>query len=236
MGYRKIYDNYFTMHLSRSFSLEKLPLEYDKAYHFWRQRYIRKYLHESKEIKIVELGCGLGHNLYALKRLGYVDLQGIDISQEQIGIAREHLKGVELLAANAFDFLPKQKEKYDMIIMFDLLEHMKKDEAFEICKLSHNILRGGGRLFIRTPNALNPLSLCSIYEDFTHENPYTKRSLRELLIFVGFTRIEIIGVKSRNILLRPLTWLSAIPLKLMYLSQGKPTETLRPSLFGVATK
>jgi len=57
---------------------------------------IKKYLPDKKDIAIADLACGHGVLLYCLKKLGYYNVKGVDVSPEQVDLAHElGLKEVE---------------------------------------------------------------------------------------------------------------------------------------------
>lgn len=247
MKYRKSYDKYFTLHFSQG-GLEGSLAAYDNAQRWWKQDYIRKWLPEDKFAQILEIGCGLGYHLYALRNLGYVNLRGIDISPDMIEIAECNVSEVDFLNADAFEFLQQHKEKYDLIIMFNILEHFTRDEAIEVTKLSFDSLKNNGLILIRTPNAANPLSFHSLYIDITHEMCYTENSIRDLLGLAGFSKVDIVGIKTYNaidklpkkivkeILFRPMSWMSLNLIRLLYLSQGKFIKVVHPDILAIGIK
>jgi hypothetical protein len=136
-----------------------------------------------------------------------------------------------------------------MIIAFDVLEHFKSEQALELCELIYKSLRQGGTCLIRVPNAANPLSLHLRYDDITHEMCYTEKSLKDLLPFVGFSKCEVIGLRTfissdrvfwrgviKNLFYRPLVWLFFNFLRGVYLLQGESVKIVEPNILAVASK
>ena len=250
MEHRKFYYKYLSLHRPQLLDLSKLHQEYDMIVRFWKQSYMSKYLPDNKEAKIIEIGCGLGHHLHALKALGYTNLQGIDVSPEQIKVCKKRIDSVDFQVADAFEFLPGQKEKYDIIIMFDFLEHFTKGEALEICELVFGSLHKRGTVLIRTFNAAHPVNLKVRYDDLTHETGYTVQSLKELLQLSGFAQVEAKGVDpyggipssfrkrwQKNLLLKPFTWTMSVLWRLIYFSQrGTANSVAHLDIFGTAIK
>ena len=68
-------------------NLTKLKESYELVY-FWFKEHIANLLPKNKDAKILVIGCGLGHEVYALNKLGYSNVNGIDISEPQIRIAK----------------------------------------------------------------------------------------------------------------------------------------------------
>lgn len=173
-------------HLSEE-QYEKTTISFEQIY--------RNYLPKDKQSEILDVGCGTGHFLYYLKRKGYKNCLGIDVSPEQI--AECHKRGLQdSLIADVFDFLKDQKKKYDLISLHDVLEHFEKDKILPLLKLINESLRLGGTLLIRVPNMSNPFSIDSRYSDMTHEAGFTCKSLYQTLWVSGFKQIDILPPKK----------------------------------------
>lgn len=86
MDYRKrIYDAYVSNHFKYDHSL--VPEEYEHLAKVFHRRFL-PFLPKDKTARIIDLACGAGHFLYFLQKEGYTQAQGIDISQEQVDVAR----------------------------------------------------------------------------------------------------------------------------------------------------
>lgn len=155
-----------------------------KAYRW----YLRGWLPTRKDAAIVELGCGSGKLLYFFKQLGYKNLKGVDISPDQVALAKQVLPEVE--QANVLDWLNGRQEQFDLIIALDLIEHFKRDEALRFLDLCFEALKNGGRLILQTPNADSPFGLQIIHGDITHEWAYNVNQLTRLLRRAGFLEVE----------------------------------------------
>ncbi len=131
------------------------------------QTYLSGWLPLAKNAPILEVVCGSGSLLYFLKTLGFVNLQGVDHSAEQVEIALQVVEDVT--QDDAIAYLKRHPEAFDLIIGFDIVEHFKKDEVFEFLESCHASLRPGGRLVLKTPNAESPWGLCIRYGDLSHE-------------------------------------------------------------------
>lgn len=150
--------------------------------------YFRGWFPEGKSAKIIELGCGDGSLIYALKGLGYKDIEGVDISPSQVDIARQIHDKIEL--GDALDYLKASQKKYDLIIALDIIEHLEKSEALEFITLCKEALTLDGRLIIQTPNAASPFFGSVRYGDLTHETAFTPQLLELLLHRAGFEDVE----------------------------------------------
>lgn len=188
MDYRKeLYSNYVSSlasYLYRGSNLEN----FKKQFSVWR-KYYNKFLPKAKEIRILDLGCGAGEFLFYLQELGYKDSFGIDVSHEQIELAKKlGIKNVEVIDLN--EFLKEQKEVYNVIFARDIIEHFRKEEILKIMKFIYNVLSENGKLIIQSINAESPFGIKYLYGDFTHEAAFTQTSLHQILWVAGFRKIE----------------------------------------------
>jgi 2-polyprenyl-3-methyl-5-hydroxy-6-metoxy-1,4-benzoquinol methylase len=157
----------------------------------WGQAYksfLRGWLPERKDAAILEVACGSGKLLRFLKEQGYTDIAGVDISPEQVSLAKQVTENV--VEDNVLDFLESTEKRYDLIIGLDIIEHFTKDEALHFLQASSKALKSGGRIIIQTPNADSPWGGTIRYGDFTHEICFNPNALRNLLNLLGFQHIE----------------------------------------------
>lgn len=160
----------------------------------------------SRESRILDVACGVGYLEDYLLRNGFHNIESIDLSEEQIGIAKQKLQEhgldftgkVKFATADAFDYL-RRSEQFDLVAMFDIIEHFPKEEVGRLLQLSYAALRPGGSLLLRTINADNPFFGRFFFHDFTHETPFTPDSMRQCLAAVGF-RIDKIAYEKVNAL------------------------------------
>ncbi|MBF0491223.1 MAG: class I SAM-dependent methyltransferase [Deltaproteobacteria bacterium] len=156
----------------------------------WSRGYFEKFLlphlpHDKKS-KIIEIGCGYGRYLKALKENGFTELLGIDISEEQVVYAKEKLGLDDIFLADAFSFLEDKTSVYDTIIACDILEHIDLEDSINLLRACFVALKTGGVLLIQVPNAICPISVHT-YGDITHKRAYTLSSLRQSLLLSGFS-------------------------------------------------
>jgi 2-polyprenyl-3-methyl-5-hydroxy-6-metoxy-1,4-benzoquinol methylase len=150
--------------------------------------YLGGWLPESREAKIGDVACGPGWLLRFFVRRGYGNVSGVDISAEQVELARRHTTRVE--RGDLLGFLRAHPESFDLLTGFDIVEHFTKDELLDFLDACHGALRPGGRLVLQTPNGESPFGGSVRYGDFTHETCFTPTLLGQLLELTGFGGVE----------------------------------------------
>lgn len=94
-----------------------------------------------------------------------------------------HGDGLEFLKSNP-------EGAFEAVIAFDIFEHLTRPELLAICREIARTLKPGGRLIVRVPNGCSPVYGQLLWSDITHERPFTKGSLSQLLRPLGFEDIE----------------------------------------------
>lgn len=182
---KPLYDSYV--------SLFKKPSE-NKAHdgarlaQYNRKNFIGLISQYSKDVEILDLGCGSGRLLAALQGDGWFNAKGIDVSSEQIVSAVA--AGIPAVCEDAFEYLRKNKGRYHIIFAIDFVEHFSRDEVLTLGQLIFEGLRPGGFLIIQTPNGKSPFALRNIYGDLTHLCIFSDESIRQWLKGSGFTHIK----------------------------------------------
>ncbi|MEZ4825556.1 MAG: methyltransferase domain-containing protein [Bacteroidia bacterium] len=133
-----------------------------------RHRSIQRWLKQfglKPHHRVLEIGCGVGTQTELLLR--YLGPQGfvtaMDISPRSIEVARQRLssyKNAELIAADATDY--DFSEKYDMIVMPDVIEHIPVDLHYRLFEKLSAVLKDEGKIIIHIPNPY--------YLEWVHKN------------------------------------------------------------------
>ena len=157
---------------------------------------------------VLELGAGDGGMLAYLRAAGFLDVTGVDISEEQAQRARD--RGLTIVVQDAFEALDVPSATLGGIVALDFLEHFSKPEVGELLRLAAAALRPGGFLLLRTPNGEGLFAGHVVHGDLTHATIFTPGSLHQALDLAGFTDVRFreatfarAGLRGR---LRGLAW------------------------------
>lgn len=156
----------------------------------YRQRW-RRFLPTDHSIRILDVGCGSGEFLLFLQQEGFHNCSGVDLSQEQIDLARQRgLSNVHV--ADALEYVSKDRVGYRVVNLQNILEHLTREELFEWMDGVVTALEPGGLVYGVVPNSKSLLSARVRYADITHETSFTPESLRQLFVAVGLRPIAIL--------------------------------------------
>ena len=82
-----------------------------------------------------------------------------------------------------FYSLEEIRETFDVVFLFEVIEHLELEEGLKVLKKVYDLLNGGGRLILTTPNVFNP---SRFWRDATHKVAYCYDELGGLLLSQGF--------------------------------------------------
>lgn len=206
----------------------------------FKKRYLPLLRDFNKNAAIIDLGCGEGNFLQSLKDAGFVNLFGIDISEQQI--EKVSSKMVNARKINIFDFIETNKNKYDIIFALDFVEHFQKKELLKLFSGIYNMMSDNSILIIRTPNGEGLFPNRIIYGDLTHLTVFSQNSLIQILRIVDFTEIKFYetGPVSKNIIgfIRLVLWklITAIVKVIRLVETGNYENILTQEFICVARK
>jgi 2-polyprenyl-3-methyl-5-hydroxy-6-metoxy-1,4-benzoquinol methylase len=184
---RRLYQQYVSHHFGtvRDISVEACERQCPVF-----RGYFGHVLPRNRAAKILDLGCGFGGLLYFLRREGYRNTVGVDISPEQVETARRldvgtvHLEDVRT-------FVERHAADFDCITALDLVEHLPKPDVPALLDAIHRALRPGGVFVMQAPNGASPFGGAVRWGDFGHEFALTRESASQLLMMSGFEDISV---------------------------------------------
>jgi len=155
----------------------------------WSRKVLQFYVpHFAHCRHVLDVGCGNGQLIELLTASG-VEAVGIDLDTQMVESCRE--KGLQVVKADLFDYLPQQRGQFDGIVSSNVIEHFSVQDALRFLQLAFDALRPGGVLLVATPNPESLIvHLHEFWRDVTHVRLYNRSLLEFLLSWCGFRDIQ----------------------------------------------
>ena len=174
--------------------------ELDQRHWWYRARrevlaaLIRRAAPPPPDARLLEIGCGTGHNLAMLAQFGAVD--ALELDDEARTIAEQRL-GRPIMRAPLPELAGVPDGQYDLVGAFDVIEHIA-DDAGAIASIAAK-LKPGGKLVMTVPAHAWMWSAHDVVNH--HKRRYTRKTLRAVVAEAGL-KLEMMSFF--NSLLFPL--------------------------------
>lgn len=153
-------------------------------------RSLKPHLPRDRSAPILDIGCGYGFALRALRNLGYTNIAGLEASPRQAEQCRKAGFSVAIVEDTAA-WLQAHQEQYSFILLMDVLEHIPVASQVQFSRAMYCSLGSNGRAFVTVPNANSIIASRWRYNDYTHYSSFTEHSLFFVLRNAGFPNISI---------------------------------------------
>jgi len=176
--------------------------------HFWMQWRHLVFQQQCRDLEIsskenkqgIDIGCGHGVFMKQLENSTVWQIDGADVDRSSL--ERNEIERGQLYFYDIFDRDAKLKEKYDFIVLYDVIEHIDQTKAFLEACLFH--LKKDGYFFINVPACP---SLFGPYDKAAgHCRRYTKTMLRDEfkdfpvdvidIRYWGFTMLPVLAMRN----------------------------------------
>jgi SAM-dependent methyltransferase len=159
--------------------------------------------------RVLDLGCGLGDDLAALRDAGVTAI-GVDVAPTALERAGERHSGLDLRLAEPGKPLPLEDGTVDVVWASEVIEHVVDVTAW--LSEVRRVLAPGGRLLLTTPyHGRVQAAIVSLTRFESHFHPLsdhvrflTRRSLGALLDAFGFDDVRITTIGAIPLLHRTL--------------------------------
>jgi len=188
--------------------------------HFWFEWRLRAMLKQvtqlnipiNKRLKALEIGCGTGTLREEIESNTNWNVDAVDLNMDALSKVLPG-RGRTILY-NIVDENDSLIELYDVVILFDVLEHINNTKPFLISLLKH--LKPGGTYLINVP------SLQSFYSSYDKKMGHFRRYNKKTLIneFNGF-KVKLIDIRYWGFCLLPLLVIRCIAMLFMKYNEDK---------------
>jgi len=154
-----------------------------------RRRLVLKLIDEIKPKNILEIGFGSGDLLRILSGKGYSGL-GIDFSADAVRNIAEQTNQQPFnfrIGSKPDRDLAAEKERFDLIMAFEVLEHIE-DDAGSLA-IWNSLLSDKGKLLLSVPAHISKFDAADIFAG--HIRRYEKEELQKKLEAAGFRIVKL---------------------------------------------
>lgn len=194
--------------------------EHDERHWWYRGRrkvvaeLLRRKVPLPRDARLLEIGCGTGHNLPMLGEFGQVD--ALEIDPIARGMAEKRLgRAVLSSPLPAIEGVPD--DTYDMVAALDVIEHIPDDTA--ALEGIARVLKPGGKLLMTVPAHQWMWSAHDVVNH--HQRRYSRRDFKRL---VDNSPLKLESIGYLNSLLFPVAMAQRLASKIT----GKEDANLAP--------
>lgn len=137
--------------------------------------------------RILEIGFGQGLFLDWAKANGHT-VTGIEINQDMVDASKK--RGHDVHQGDIAKVFIGRSSCFDVIVLFDVLEHITLPGIFELFIEFERLLTGRGKVIARFPNGGSPFGRLYQYEDATHKTVLTSGLIEQIAMTTGLDLIS----------------------------------------------
>lgn len=144
-----------------------------------------------KSSRVLDVGCGTGLLVFALRSFGYANVEGIDLSPQQIEAGRAAGLPCTLVDEQYLERCAEAEPgSLDAVFLMDVLEHVPVASQMAFVGAISRMLKPSGMLVISVPNANSSFASRWRYNDWTHCSAFTEHSLEFVVKNQGFGQVS----------------------------------------------
>lgn len=220
---------------------ENIEKGYDKFFLFYKHNYL-PHVPEDKSSRILVISCGPGYFVNLLVKSGYTNVLGIDSFAEKVAHGKS--RGLNCECEQAFPFLKKNSDPFDLIFCEQELNHLTKEEILDFLALCHRNLNDSGKMIAHALNGANPITGSeALAQNFDHYNTFTEYTMKQVFEFSQFTGVKVYPLKlyvffnnPLNYVLIALSTIYSAFFRFSFIMYGKNNKIFTKKLGAVARK
>lgn len=138
---------------------------------------------------LVDVGCSYGWLAYVMSDQGLKKFVGVDPSATAIEFARKKNRAADFRVGRA-ERLPLKDETADVVVMFDVIEHVAKWAETAALSEAYRVLKPGGVLLLSTPNYHWLMNMFDPVWYWGHRH-YRAETLKNVLEKIGYKKVKM---------------------------------------------
>ena len=119
------------------------------------------------------------------------DVFGVELNDNLISSAKK--AGFEVKPDDLIKF---EKSEFDLIVAFDVIEHVEQSEILDFLVTYKSLLADSGKVLLRFPNGDSPLGLQLQNGDPTHKTWIGSNKIQYFAEMCGFEVVELRGASQ----------------------------------------
>lgn len=127
--------------------------------------------------KVFEIGFGEGRFLHWARGQG-AEVAGCELINDLVDLGSKY--GFDTRLGSPIETITEGPASYDLIVAFDVLEHMAYHQILELLSFVSKTLRPGGLFMARVPNGQSPFGRVWQEGDWTHVTTLSKGKFEQL--------------------------------------------------------
>lgn len=169
-----------------------------------RTNYLKNFLKNKKKINLLDIGCSTGFFIEAAKKEGW-NCEGLELNPSAVNFGLK--RGLRIFQSTLENF--KTKKKYDIITLFDVLEHLSNPR--QMINQTKKLLKKNGLLYVYVPNwncasrILMKEQNCHFIWPTHHLTYFTPKTLQS---FFNKLKFKLIDWETQGLDLYDFAWLS----------------------------
>lgn len=167
--------------------------------------------------RVLDLGCGAGGANAPLRDRGADRVVGVELMPEPAAQAAQVYERVEV--GDAIDALGRLDEQFDVILCYDVLEHLV--DPYSVLAKLRELAAPGGRIHVSVPNARQFTLMVDLifrgtfgytetgHRDNTHLRWFTSEDMQRALEDAGWSRVTpTAGLQRYPLISKPLDFIT----------------------------
>jgi len=157
-------------------------------------------------MKVLDIGCGIGGSAFYMARRYLVDVLGIDLSSNMIGLAQDYRTGMEPAVKHRVQFYVEDAVEmqypvsfYDVVYSRDTILHIS--DKLGLFKRFFTTLKPGGRILI-SDYCRGEQAPSQRFEEYVASRDYHLHTVKDygtILENAGFTQVKAVDMTDKMV-------------------------------------
>lgn len=127
---------------------KRLKSRHGQVEFFITMEYIKKYLSEFKNPKVIDVGAGTGRYSFALSELG-ADVTAVELVKYNLGVLKSKGSVVKAMQGDARNLKKFKNESFDIVLLFGPMYHLLTyEDKVQAMSEAKRIVKKGGLIFV----------------------------------------------------------------------------------------